>query len=363
MFEEELSDFCQKRRAIFYLKTDIDLPDNVLRSLPDIKKGTTCINEDIIRAICKQVFNELPLCIAHLSDLGTFHSLYRITFPDGLSCVLRINVLGSIHRGFYFYIDEWVMETLRQNGLPSLQIYSIDLSRELCPFDYEIMEEARGKPLNAIELSKDFDKVLISEIGKTVAHLHTIKTKLFGPLDARYAMEKKKGRGLFSSWRDYILLNLNKHIKTCYETGAITSDESKRIKAVFEHVYPLLEDVTPSLLHGDLGNPNIFSDGKRVTAIVDWEDCVSGDPVFDIAFWGTFYANDTYEKRQLFIEGYRSLTQLPKDFEVRYWIYYLRTALSKTVHRHRFNYPDPPGVVPASQRIQKGLREVELAIF
>lgn len=361
MLEEELSNFSEERRKIFYLKTDIGIPDNVLRSLPDVKKTIRCINEESIGAICKQVFNEIPLCSIPLYDSGTFHLLYRIMLPRGLSCVLRINILGPIRRGFHFYIDEWVMETLKQHDLPSLQIYFIDLSRKLCPFDYEIMGEAQGKPLNVAEKGQDSDNRLISEVGKTVAKLHTIETEFFGPLDVKHAMEKTKGKGLFNSWRDYIFLNLDKHIKICRDIGAITSYESRRTETIFERVHPLVEDFTPSLLHGDLGNPNIFHNGKHVTAIVDWEDCLSGDAVFDIAFWGTFSANDTYEKRKLFIKGYTSIRQLPEDFEVRYWLYYLRTALSKTVHRYRFKYPDPPNTL-LSQRIQKGLKEVEVLI-
>ena len=357
--QKELRKFSRRRRSIFYLKADIDVPDDVLSSLRNRKMEDTSINDFHITEICKHVFNELPLATVSLSDSGTFHSLYRIIFPNGRSYVLRVNVLSHLYRGFYFYIDEWVVEALKQKGLPSLEIYFVDLSQKLCPFDYQIVEEAKGEPLNMMEMDEEFDKKFIFELGRTIAGLHTIVTESFGLLDVSCVMKEQKGKGLIDSWEEYIFLNLDKHIKTCYEIGAITLGEGRIIETVFKHAHPLLENVTSSLLHGDLGNHNVFSDGRCITGIIDWEDCMSGDSIFDIAYWGTFYANDTDKRHQLFINGYKSLRQLPKDFELRYWLYYLRVALAKTVHRYRFKYPDRPGSLPSSRRIQKGLRKVE----
>jgi len=112
----------------------------------------------------------------------------------------------------------------------------------------------------------------------------------------------------------------------------------------------------PVLLHGDLGSHNVFTDGRDVTAVIDWEDALSGDPVFDIAFWATFHPD---RRHAAFLDGYRAVRALPADFEWRFWLYYLRVALAKTVLRHRLGITDRPGRLPASRRIQKGLERVE----
>jgi Ser/Thr protein kinase RdoA (MazF antagonist) len=90
--------------------------------------------------------------------------------------------------------------------------------------------------------------------------------------------------------------------------------------------------------------------------LIDWEDCLAGDPVFDIAFWATFHPE---RRHDVFLEGYRGVRDLPDDFELRFWLYFLRTALSKTVLRHRFGLQDKPGRPPASLRIHRGLEKVE----
>lgn len=86
--------------------------------------------------------------------------------------------------------------------------------------------------------------------------------------------------------------------------------------------------------------------------MIDWEDSLCGDPIFDVAYWGTFCRD---EMRAEFLRGYETVQILPEDFERRYWLYYLRVAISKTVHRHLFGVKDRPGRAPASRRIQKAL--------
>src|SRR5262249_47268553 len=150
--------------------------------------------------------------------------------------------------------------------------------------------------------------------------------------------------GMFDSWRDYVLLNLDQHLQACENIAAIRPSERRRIQSAFAALDPLFSSVLPALLHGDLGNHNVFAQGGAITALLDWEDCLSGDPLFDIAFWATFHPDARHES---FFEGYRSERSLPADFELRFWLYYLRVALSKTVHRHRFGYADQPGRPPA----------------
>lgn len=138
--------------------------------------------------------------------------------------------------------------------------------------------------------------------------------------------------------------------------------EQKSIKFLFDEHQDLFKNVTPVLLHGDLGNHNFISaDGKSISALIDWEDCLIGDPVFDIAYWATFFKDNMLDD---FLIGYAKINPAispvgetaPKPWRRLGWLYYLRIALSKTVHRFYFGYTDRPGRVPPSQRIQKSLK-------
>jgi fructosamine-3-kinase len=160
------------------------------------------------------------------------------------------------------------------------------------------------------------------------------------------------GRGTHNSWYGYLKLHLVAHIDCCRRIGAISTTESTEIERRLSDGFARLDDVPARLLHGDLGGHNIFARGAEVAAIIDWEDCLSGDPVYDVAFWGTFHRD---EHLIPFLEGYLNGAPAGGDFMQRYWLYYLRISLAKTVHRHRFGYTDPPGRAPASARIQKAL--------
>jgi aminoglycoside phosphotransferase (APT) family kinase protein len=355
----ELEEFGRKKRPVFYLKADIDIPDEVLCSLGKKRDREMDSLIPTISRECKKVFGKDPASVTPLRGVGTFHWLYNVQLPGEKSYVFRAGVTEVPYHEFHFTIDPWIMEKLKERGLPALEIVSVDLSRRLCSFDYAIMQKARGNPLNNFGDDNNLYKNLTSELGCIVAKIHSLPCTGFGLIDIKNLLKRKTAKGVFSSWKEYIALNLKGHIKTCLDIGAINPKEATRIEDVFEDTTPLLEDFVRCLLHGDLGAPNIFSDGRVISAVLDWEDCLIGDPVFDIALWGTFYINNSEDRLKAFIEGYETGRALPSDFELRYWLYYLRVALSKTVHRHRFRYPDPVGGPPASHRIQKSLSKVE----
>lgn len=359
LFSPDIEEFCLDKRSVFYLKSDAQIADDIVSSLREIREREIALHIQDIAKVSSHFFGRSPLSVVPLSRQGTFHVLYRVIFSDTESYVVRTSNFVSPYHTFDFYIDRWAMNVLEREGLPALRIYDVDVSRKICSFYYEILEEAKGRSLAAFEINMRKNTHLLFELGKIIARLHGIAMQGFGLVDVRHLLNHQEGKGMLDSWKEYIYLNLDKHIETCIAKGAISVKEGAIIASIFERAQPILDCVPQSLLHGDLSNHNIFSDGERITALIDWEDCLSGDPVFDIASWGTFIGNA--ERRESFLEGYRSVRELPEDFEPRYWLYYLRVILAKTLHRYRFKYHYHDRI-PASERIQQGLRKVECLI-
>lgn len=300
---------------------------------------------------------EAPVSIELLPGLGTFHALYRIVLRSGERRILRASLPPE--PAVEFHIDPWAMRAMEERGLPFLKIHTVDLSRRVLPFDFEVMAEAAGRTLQTFEdlESQAVAEPLLFALGAALGGIHRIETTGFGPLDAAaLAGGAGRGSGALRSWREYIGLNLGEHLEVCRAIGAISAGELARIWGEFDRAGEALDRAPSRLLHGDPGHHNVFSDGRGITAIIDWEDALCGDPVFDAAYWGTFCRDGM---REPFLAGYRSALPLPEDFERRYWLYYLRIAISKTVHRSRFGQADAPGRPPASARIQKGLARVE----
>lgn len=341
--DEALERWNTRRRRMFYPKTDIDFDLAEVRQRkqrsgkPDIHKLAALLDEQIGSA-------EL------LPSAGTLHSLTRIQTPSG-----RFFLKVALEEpAFGFAIENTAMKRLRDFGLANLQIPAFNVLSNTLGAPFLVIEEAKGQPLNRFENveSQALPSPLLFELGKFLARVHSVEAESAGLLDA--SCLDGKPRGLRATWLDYIMLRLDAHLEVCQEIGAITHERAA-IEREFVNAAGLLESAPIRWLHGDPGHHNVFSDGQQITALIDWEDSICGDPIFDIAFWGTFCRD---EMREEFLRGYQSVSQLPADFEHRYWLYYLRTAISKTVHRHIFAAKDRPGRPPASLRIQKALSKL-----
>lgn len=352
-----LAEFCRRRRETFYPKTDLGAEDDL--ELLRRRRAEAAARTQAVADVCSDLIGADCESVKLLEGAGTFNALYRVEAGGG-AYVCRTSLRAA--PAFEFLIDGWACEVLRRSGVPHARVLLVDLSRKSCPFDYELSAEAAGHTLKSFEdeETQDTPTHLLEGLGRAAAAVHEIETEGFGLLDVRPIVSgEARGRGLLKTWGEYVLLKLEEHVEGCLRIGAVERGEAERIRRAFEGAAELLGDAPSRLLHGDLGAHNVLADGREVTALIDWEDALAGDPVFDIAYWGTFVRDPM---REPFLAGYRSVRQLPADFERRYWLYYLRVALSKTVHRHLFGYADRPARPPASRRIQKGLERFEAAV-
>ena len=346
--------YCQ-RQAIFYAKADLPLADELLR--PRLPPPSLVDEQQRVAAeVCRLVLGESAVEVEPLSEHGTFHTLYRVVLAGGRRRVVRFNALADHHRDFPLLLDAAVMPRLRAAGLPSLAVDHVDLSRRWCPWDYEILEHADGTALKALDPDDTLLMPLLRKLGEVVARLHEIRTDGFGLFDLRPLAEGSQVLcGTRQRWSDYLTVRLAEHVARCSDLGAMTASEVDAVLRLFDGSASLFDDVAPCLLHGDLGNHNVFTDGTAITALIDWEDSLSGDPIYDIAFWATFHPE---RRHAAFLDGYRTVRPLPEDFDVRFWLYFLRVALAKTLVRHRLGLADLPGRPPAALRIRKALNRL-----
>jgi Ser/Thr protein kinase RdoA (MazF antagonist) len=175
-------------------------------------------------------------------------------------------------------------------------------------------------------------------------------------------VESGRLRGTHPTWTDHVLQNLDGHLQYAWDNGAITEEARRVIERLFvEHQCALLYERPGRLLHGDLGSHNVFIATRgelRRCQIIDWEDALLGDPIFDIASFASFYRMDEFV--DAFLEGYCPV--LPdvvseETFAVRFWLYYLRIALAKSVLRFKLGY-DQPGHSLSTPKIALALTKL-----
>ena len=245
ILEHIADDWFRQRRGIFYPKTDIQAPDEVLRGMRDRTFAALGMTPDRITAAAEHALGVRPAEIRPLERQGTFHRVFRLSGlgrPGGL--ILRASAANDLLHELSFYLDAWAGETMARAGLPAVAVRHIDLSRTVVPFDFQIVDECPGQPLDHFNHDEPRMQRLLGELGRHVAAVHSIPAAGYGLLDARpLAMGTGTPCGMQATWLEYIGLNLTEHVEHCTRAGDITRVEADAILRAFDqHAHSLAGD-------------------------------------------------------------------------------------------------------------------------
>lgn len=355
MLKETYQRYLELKNSQFWIKSDINITENEIACILASKNAEAHKRLAEIRMILTTEVSS-PSHLNFISDSGTFCLLFEATTSENEQIVIKSSLLPDPYISFDFYAEKNIVTWLNNMQIPSAPILNIDCSRTEYAFDYMIMEKVNGSPLSSFvnDAHKAYNHLY--QLGKTLAQIHQIKVDGYGSLVSDSTFEQNSYVGIRKSWKEYLYTQLDVHIKYCYDKKIIDLNQSDMIGEIFLTHEKVFDIAQPCLLHGDLGNQNIFiQQDTDAVVLIDWGDALSGDPVFDVAMWGSFVGN--HEKLNLLLEGYQSVSNLHVDFELRYWLYYLRIMLAKTVHRHRFQY-HKCDKIPALSRILLPIKEL-----
>jgi Ser/Thr protein kinase RdoA (MazF antagonist) len=341
------------RASIFLAKADADCPDGELAALRSLTDGQLGITEDFVQAALASFGLEPTAVPQRLAVQGTFHRLFDVESPAGMPGLLRIAARGGEADSGLMDLECRVSQVLRAKGLPVPSC----VYREVRSRGVHLVERARGTSLTAIDADEAAMLRALGKVGRFLAGLHVLRGTGFGPLSLTGLEEDPpRLRGLSPGWNDYLRLRLDEHLRRCVGQGAMTDDESWRALAHFESQRADLASSPSALLHGDPGSHNFIVENEEIVAVIDWEDALLGDPLFDLASLCTFHPE---RRHAAIIAGYGVELAVGTAPWNRFWLYFLRIALAKTVHRFRFGYTDRPGRPPASRRIQLALARLD----
>ncbi len=124
--------------------------------------------------------------------------------------------------------------------------------------------------------------------------------------------------------------SLNDNLAYLESRSSITQKERKNIERIFSENTHIIVCDSPRLIHNDLADWNELTDGKKITAFVDWDETFSGDPVCDFAAYSVFFNDKRLENLK---RGDETVTKLPPDFEAKFHMYRLRYIISKMTLR------------------------------
>jgi aminoglycoside phosphotransferase (APT) family kinase protein len=298
--------------------------------LPNWQCCTKATLEEILRSLPE------PLVLrAEPAARGTFHEIFELVLREERVALRVSSILGleSVK------VEQWAAEEAARAGVPTAVPTRVGMKNEV---SFALMPWVEGKP---------FTLQHADVVGKALRSLHSIRMTGFGPV----ALTPAPAHGRFQRWIDFLTTNLEEHLSVCVKTGAMSVEEARTARGIVASAVSF-EVEAPTLLHGDLTNPNLICQENGSVMVMDWEDCLVGDYVFELAGWCAFHMPGEFK---VLIDAYFAGEKRPDSFIQRFWLYYARIVLARTVVRHIQGKTDNPGMPPASRRIQIALSEWE----
>lgn len=180
--------------------------------------------------------------------------------PDGQSQTMIVRRHGErdLQRNSQIAADEFkLLQILQATGLAAPRPYYVDLSGEIFPTPYIVIEYIAG----STEIAEMQRSDCIQPLAAYLAKLHRVDC---AKLDLAFLSQRTNGFGERPAKLD------------------VTLDED-RIRTALEASWPLPQQNQAALLHGDFWPGNVLWKNGQLVAVIDWEDAQVGDPLADLA--------------------------------------------------------------------------------
>jgi hypothetical protein len=336
-----------------------------LKSDPPIADGRL---QQLRAEAVREVRDRVPAVAAILADIGlpgdvqplaagTFHVVHRVDTADGRALAFRSSLPGLFAQDRGLLLDDrvrtWLEGAEAATCVP--RTLHVGFRSQGAPFDFAISAFADGVTLRDLgDAVLDEEPGYLFGMGQALRRVHQVEGSGAGLVDCDTAAGAAPA-GVHAAWRDYVTVRLPDHVGACARIGHVSTAQADAILRTFADMQPALAGRPVRLLHGDLGTHNVCVDPstRAITALLDWEDALVGDPLYDVAMVSSFQP----ERRMgAFLAGYGLDPTIEEQRLIS--LYFLRIALFKAVHRFRFAVVDRPDRAPSHLRIHRALDEL-----
>lgn len=259
----------------------------------------------------------------------------------------------------YMLAESALMRLAAQGGVPVPEVFHTDVSRSASPFRFQLME-CRPEPcLDTYHKQGVLDLAAVgTQLGACLRSLHAIRIDGFGFIDTQLLARTGELRGLDLTYAGYFHKRLDDHLDYLEQHALLSGGAVEEVRRLFERHASRLRRSQAVLTHRDMALWNVLGEPGRITAIIDWDDAVGGDPADDIGILRCFYDDDFMGP---VLRGYWGAEKPDYDFECRVWLHLLRNMLWKTKLRHALGYFDKgSGFFLNIPGVRKPLREATL---
>ena len=259
---------------------------------------TKCVQteENLIR-MAKAAFPDKCLLQSEELTEGMCNAAYRLTFADGFKTILKIS--SPIKEGFMTNECNLMAAEVKAMRLAAEKtdikvpaVYVYDTTRTICAGDYFFMECLEGASWSSVagSLSEAENLALCEQTGRVQKKLTALHNSCFGLLgDEEHTFDE-----LYGLIR-YLIGNV---LNDAQRRDVFIGVETETILAALEQDKALFDAIqTPTLVHWDMWEGNIFVKDGSISGIIDWERAMWGEPVMDDRF-------RRHTRRPAFLHGF-----------------------------------------------------------
>ena len=253
--------------------------------------------------LARQIIDGFDLGEFELESINhEFNSTFKVTASSGERFALRINVnskrtLPNLRAEIFWVVQLATVEALTV-PVPIKNRSGEYISTAWHPMLERNLHAVLFSWLEGEELGDEPTEEMMRATGRAMARMHAASRDTDLPEDASLPIVDD----VF--WDNGDSIEPSDLVTT--EEKAIIAKAVEKIEAITRDLYSRNR---PQLIHADIHPWNVMWHGSDV-AIFDFDDCVIGLPVQDIAV--TLYYNDTDEQDAAFLAGYQELAPLPE---------------------------------------------------
>ncbi len=217
---------------------------------------------------------------------GLFNTSYRLRLFDGRDVILRVAPPGTrplmrVERDL-MRREVAALEWMRDAKMPVPHLLHADFSRRLIDRDWVIVSCERGANWHyqLPRLDERPNDDLMRQLGALAKKLHATANPdgWFG-----YPAPFKRHK----TWSGFVLAYAESLEKDALDFGCVPLPPELSPVALAERIAGALDKVrVPRLIHGDLWPRNILVEQGRITAILDCDRALWGDPRFEWVLYG-----------------------------------------------------------------------------
>lgn len=223
---------------------------------------------------------------------------------------------GLINEGLSrFHGEQAAYGYLRAAGIPCPQVVVLDDHKVLVPYDYMIMTKVEGTPLldSWSLLTRSQQRAVATDAGRLLGLMHSIMLPQFGRL---YGTDR-----VFDTWYAYIMDTFERLGQEGVTDDVLSHALYQRMYAVLVRYRPIFESVRQArLVHWDYHSGNLLQENGQITAILDFEWALGGDPIHDFNRRGQWDA-DCPGSRAWMYAGAAQVHPVEGDHETRVSLY------------------------------------------